>query len=275
MFSTHYKMPHRPSDRELRFLDLLARQAADFIEQAQLRESLATRAAELEDANRELEAFNYTAAHDLRQPLNNISSFSQAVGMICGELLNEDCKNYLQSINDVIKRMSGLIESLLRFSRLSRVELQKAEVDLSAMAKAVAGELRLSEPDRGDVTVQIADGVTAYGDSDLLRIVLNNLLGNAWKYTSQRPDGSLIEFGVSAVEGGPAFFVRDNGQGFNMADAEKLFVPFQRLPGVEGYRGFGIGLATVERIIRRHGGKVWAEGELGAGATFLFTIPSS
>jgi signal transduction histidine kinase len=166
--------------------------------------------------------------------------------------------------------MNHLIDALLNFSSVARVELHKETVDLSAMAHLAAEELKLSEPERR-VTLRLAEGLSAEGDPNLLRLVLSNLLGNAWKYTGTREE-AIIEFGTMEIDGKPAYFVRDNGPGFDMADVGKLFVPFQRLAGAGERRGFGIGLATVERIIRRHGGKVGAEGELGKGATFYFTL---
>jgi len=244
------------------------RQAEEEIEK--LNASLAVRAVELEDANRELEAFNYTVAHDLRNPLNVVSSYCQVIKELCSDKLDEQCRNYLQETYDGTLRMNRLIEALLQFSRLAHAELKRDRVDLSSMAKEVAAELQLSELERR-VEIRIADGIVADGDAPLLRVVLTNLLGNAWKYTATREE-AIIEFGVTEVDGRPAFFVRDNGSGFDMTDADKLFVPFQRLPCAEEYRGFGIGLATVERIIRRHGGRIWAEGESGKGATFYFTL---
>ena len=159
---------------------------------------------------------------------------------------------------------------LLKFSSLAHVETHREAVDLSALAHVVAAELKLAESERR-ITFLIAAGVSAYVDADLLRVALNNLFGNAWKFTAMREEG-IIEFGTTEVDGKPAWFVRDNGIGFDMADTGRLFVPFQRLPGAEQCRGFGIGLATVERIIRRHGGRIWAEGEPGMGATFYFTL---
>ena len=165
--------------------------------------------------------------------------------------------------------MNRLIDTLLRFSCVTRVEIRRVTIDLSTMSKDVATELELAEPERR-VTFRIAEGIKADGDAGLLRVVLDNLIGNAWKYTGMR-EGAVIEFGVTEVDGKPACFVRDNGPGFDMAFADKLFIPFQRLPGTE-VEGHGIGLATVERIVRRHGGRVWAEGEPGKGATFYFTL---
>ena len=272
MFSTHYKAPHRPTDRELRLLDLLARHAADFIEEARLKEMLETRAAELEEANRELEAFNYTVAHDLRNPLNIISGNCQLIKLACGGKLDEKCGGYLKHAYDSVFRMNQLITALLNFSRMARTELHRERLDLSATAQSVAEELKQSEPGRS-VTFRIDEGIMVDGDPDLLRVVLANLFGNAWKYTAIR-DEAMIEFGVTEIDGKAACFIRDNGLGFDMAEADKLFIPFQRLRGVEKQSGFGIGLATVQRIIQRHGGRIWAEGEPGKGASFWFTLGS-
>jgi len=236
-----------------------------------LNAELAARAAELEAINKELETFNYTVAHDLRQPLNAIFGYCQAIEMFCGDSMDAQCRHFLQESHDGILRMNKLIDSLLKFARLSRVELRRETVDLSALAQIVAEELRKAEPQRAGCTFRIAEGITADGDPDLLRVVLDNLMGNAWKYTAAQPE-ALIEFGSVEREVGLAYFVRDNGAGFDMAEVGKLFEPFQRLTGAQEGRGFGIGLATVQRIIMRHGGKVWAEGEVGRGATFYFML---
>ncbi|BCS52246.1 PAS domain S-box protein [Geobacter sp. SVR] len=245
----------------------LAKQAQQQVEL--LNRQLAARAVELEEANRELEAFNYTAAHDLRKPLSTINGYCQIIRELCGDLLDEECSNYLQSAYDGTWRMSRLIDALLRFSQASRVEPRRERVDLSGLARAVADELRHAEPARR-VRFLIAEGIEGVGDADLLRVVLANLIGNAWKYTGTREE-AVIEFGVTQVGEDRPYFIRDNGPGFSMADAEKLFIPFQRVAGNE-FAGHGIGLATVERIIRRHGGRIWAEGEPGKGATFYFTL---
>ena len=225
---------------------------------------------DLEAANKELEAFNYTVAHDLRQPLNLLNSYCQVIDKLCGDQLQEDCKEYVRKAYDSTLRMNGLIDALLNFSRMGHVEPHREMVDLCMLAHEVANGLKLTDPER-QVDFRIADGIMANGEPNLLRVVLDNLLGNAWKFTKMR-DKAIIEFGMRNIDGLPIYFVRDNGSGLDMTDAEKLFDPFQRLPGAEKYRGFGIGLATVERIIRRHGGKVWAEGEPGKGATFYFTL---
>jgi PAS domain S-box-containing protein len=237
-----------------------------------LNTDLAARALELETTNKELEAFSYSVSHDLRRPLTSINGYCQVILEMCGQNLGEQCRGYIREIYDGTLRMDELINALLNFSYITRSELHRNTVDLSALAHEVAEELKQAEPLRR-VTFLIADGVCADGDDKLLRMVLDNVLGNAWKYTFMRDEG-VIEFGTSEVAGKTACFVRDNGTGFDMANSDKLFTPFQRLPGAEECRGFGIGLATVERIIRRHGGKIWAEGEVGKGATFYFTLQS-
>jgi PAS domain S-box-containing protein len=235
-----------------------------------LNTDLAARALELESANKELEAFSYSVSHDLRRPLTTINGYCQVVLETCGNNLGEQCREYVREIYDGTLRMNELIDALLTFSRLAHSELHRETVDLSGMAQDVAAELKLAEAGRR-VTFRIAGGIAVNGDVNLLRVVLENLLGNAWKYTGAQEE-AVIEFGVTDIDGTPACFVRDNGTGFDMADANKLFTPFQRLPGANEFKGHGIGLATVERIIRRHCGRVWAEGAPGKGATFYFTV---
>ena len=235
-----------------------------------LNTDLAERAAKLEDANRELEAFNYSVSHDLRAPLSVISGYTQIIQQVCGDDMEERCKTYLPEISKGVSRMTGLIDALLGFSRVLRSELRRETVNLSAVAKEIVEELVQTAPERR-TTVRIAEGIEVNGDASLLRVALGNLLGNAWKFTSQQEE-AVIEFGVTTVGEETAYFVRDNGPGFDMAEVEKLFVPFQRLSEKAEFAGHGIGLATVERIIRRHGGRVWAEGEVGKGATFYFTL---
>ena len=235
-----------------------------------LNNNLSARALELEAANKELEAFNYTVTHDLRKHLAVINGYCQAILEIYGDTLEEEGKKYLGEIYNGTMRMNQLIDALLKFSATAHGELRREPIDLSGMAKAVAEEQRLVEPARR-VTLKIAEGITVNADRNLLQVAMENLLGNAWKYTCKQEE-AVIEFGVTEVAAESTYFVRDNGPGFDMADAEKLFIPFQRLPDTDAYKGHGIGLATVERIIKRHGGKVWAEGEPGKGATFYFTL---
>lgn len=234
-----------------------------------LADALAARTVELENANRELEAFNYSVSHDLRKPLTVIDGYCQLLQESCHHNLDSHCKKYLQEISDGSQRMNLLIGTLLEFSSLTRTELYRSNVNLSEIAHIAAKELVLAEPER-NVTLRIAEGVTVTGDENLLQVVMDNLLGNAWKYTREKEE-AVIEFGVMEDGGVQAYFVRDNGSGFDMTHAHKLFVPFQRLPGAGG-DGHGIGLATVERIIKRHGGRVWAAGELEKGSTFYFTL---
>jgi light-regulated signal transduction histidine kinase (bacteriophytochrome) len=225
---------------------------------------------DLETVNRELEAFNYTVAHDLRKPLTVINGYCQIIREMYGDKVDEKCRGYLQEAYDGTLSMNRLIDALLNFSRMGHVKPSRVDVDLSAMANEVAAELKLAEPERR-VTFMISEGVGAHGDAALLRVLLDNLLGNAWKYTGMREE-AVIEFGVMEIDRKTVYFVRDSGAGFDKANADKLFLPFQRLPGAEKCRGFGIGLATVERIVKRHGGMVWAEGEPGKGATFYFSL---
>ncbi|NJC88092.1 MAG: PAS domain S-box protein [Desulfuromonas sp.] len=235
-----------------------------------LNSDLAARAVELENANRELEAFSYSVSHDLRKPLTLINGYAQIIQDLGGKSLNNDCQNYLQEISDGVLRMTELIDALLKFSRASCRELHRETVNFSDIAYDVASDLALAEPERL-VRFKIASGITVRGDEKLLRIVLENLFGNAWKYSAAREDAA-IEFGVANVDGETACFVRDNGIGFDMTHAARIFTPFHRLPGADKFRGHGIGLGTVERIIQRHGGRIWAEGVPGEGATFWFTL---
>ncbi|BCS52240.1 hypothetical protein GSbR_16990 [Geobacter sp. SVR] len=252
--------------------EMNGRLEAEVTERVQAQGLLKATNAELADANRELEAFNYTVAHDLRQPLNIICVYCQTIRELCGDKLDGACLGYLQDTYDGALHMNSLIDALLHFSRMARVEVRRETVDLSAEARAVAAELKRTEPQR-KVTFLLADGIVVEGDGGLLRVVLVNLIGNAWKYTGTREE-AIIEFGVTKVGEEKTYFVRDDGPGFDMADAVRLFVPFQRVAGNE-FAGHGIGLATVERIVRRHGGRIWAEGEPGKGAIFYFTLPES
>jgi light-regulated signal transduction histidine kinase (bacteriophytochrome) len=202
--------------------------------------------------------------------LRSIDGFSQALLEDNGPQLDEEGRAHLARIRGATQRMAMLIDDLLHLAKVSRAELERDRVDLSAVATEIAAELRAHEPHR-DVTFEITPGVVAEGDPHLLRIVLENLFGNAWKYTCRRA-GGRVEFGSARHDGRVAYFVRDNGAGFDMAYADKLFGAFQRLHSEAEFQGTGIGLATVQRIIHRHGGKVWAESEVGRGATFYFTV---
>jgi hypothetical protein len=226
--------------------------------------------AALEAANKELEAFSYSVSHDLRAPLRSIDGFSQALLEDCVDQLDEEGKDNLQRVRAATQRMGELIDDMLNLSRVARKEIRVETVDLSAMAQTIAAELRRSQPER-QVELVIAEGMVADGDSGLLKAALENLLGNAWKFTGKRSEAK-IEFGITRQDGISAYFVRDNGAGFDPAYADKLFGAFQRLHDAHEFIGTGIGLATVQRIIHRHGGQVWAESEVGKGATFYFTL---
>ncbi|HEY6155968.1 MAG TPA: PAS domain S-box protein [Gemmatimonadales bacterium] len=233
-------------------------------------EQLRSYATQLEAANKELEAFAYSVSHDLRAPLRSLDGFSQALLEDYHARLDDTGRDFLQRVRAASQRMATLIDDLLSLSRVTRGELQVREVDLSALAAAVAADLTKSDPAR-NVAFAIAPGLVARADAGLVRIVLQNLLGNAWKFTGKRSPAH-VEVGVTAHNGRRAFFVRDDGAGFDMAYTAKLFGAFQRLHASDEFPGSGIGLATVQRIIHRHGGQVWAEGTPGRGATFYFTL---
>ncbi|MDY6849239.1 MAG: ATP-binding protein [Thermodesulfobacteriota bacterium] len=224
---------------------------------------------ELEAANIDLEAFNYTLAHDLRQHLMTINGYCQLIQDLSVAERAEKSQEYLEDIYQSTLSMSRLIDTLLEFSSVANGEVRRQSIDLSAIAEAVVAELT-HMADAPRYTFHIARGILVDADPDLLRVVLDNLIGNACKYSGNR-DGVVIEFGATSAYGKQACFVRDNGPGFDMALAGKLFLPFQRLPGTK-VEGHGIGLATVERIVKRHGGRVWAESEKSKGATFFFTL---
>jgi light-regulated signal transduction histidine kinase (bacteriophytochrome) len=223
-----------------------------------------------EAANRELEAFSYSVAHDLRAPLRGLDGFSQALIEDYADKLGDEGRGYLGHLRDSAQMMGRLIDDLLALSRVTRADLVREPVDLSDLARSVATQLQRAWPDRR-IEVVIAAGVVAEGDARLLRIALENLLGNAWKFTGKRAE-PRIEVGVTSRDENSGYFVRDNGAGFDMAYASKLFGAFQRLHSIDEFEGTGIGLATVQRIINRHGGRIWAIGEVDHGATFYFTL---
>ncbi|HTF87459.1 MAG TPA: PAS domain S-box protein [Planctomycetota bacterium] len=237
---------------------------------AELEQRVAERTAQLLTANNEMEAFSYSVSHDLRAPLRSLDGFSQALIEDCADKLTEDDLDNLKRIRSASQRMGQLIEDLLKLSRMTRAEMSLQRVDLSKLACEVLDELRSAEPGRG-VEFEIQEGLIAGGDQRLLRIALTNLFSNAWKFTGRRAD-SRIEFGCSGPEDARTYFVRDNGVGYDMAHAGKLFGAFQRLHAIHDFPGTGIGLVTVQRIVHRHGGRIWAESTLGQGATFHFTL---
>lgn len=250
------------------FWDVTEKKAADEAIRL-LSEEARRRSVELEAANMELEAFSYSVSHDLRAPLRTIDGFSQALIEDCGDAMTEEDREYLERIRTACARMEHLIDDLLRLSRVTRTEMHRRDVNLSEMAERIAADLQQAEPERR-VSFDIQPGVIANADEQLVFIVLENLIGNAWKFTSGASE-VRIEFGETDLRGERVFYVRDNGAGFDMAYVGKLFAPFQRLHSAEEFPGTGIGLAIVARVIRRHGGRVWAEGAPGKGATFYFT----
>jgi PAS domain S-box-containing protein len=252
-------------------LDITERRRAESQIQL-LNEQLTARAQALVEANKELESFSYSVSHDLRAPLRTISGFSHILLKECGEKLGVKGKGSLQTIVAASNRMDELISDLLQLSRIARSEVHCVPVDLSALARSVADELRKVNPERR-VEFLVQPDLIAQADPHLMRIVLDNLLGNAWKFTSQKPV-ARIEFRSTTYEDAAAYLVRDNGAGFDMAYSNKLFGAFQRLHSASEFPGTGVGLATVQRIIHRQGGRVWAEGDIGRGATFYFTLPN-
>ena len=238
---------------------------------AELEQRVRDRTASLEAANRELEAFSYSVSHDLRSPLRAIDGFSQNLLEDYGDKLDADGRDSLQRVRAASQRLGRLIDELLQLFRYSRSELRRVPVDLSALVQALAEELERCDPERR-VEFVIEPRRVAWADPDLIRVVLENLLGNAWKFTAKLPRAK-IEFGATPDGDGSVFFVRDNGVGFDMAYAPKLFKAFERLHNLSEFPGTGIGLANVQRLIHRHSGRVWAEGKVNAGATFYFSLP--
>ncbi len=239
-------------------------------ELSQARDELHELNRQLKDAYQELETFSFTVSHDLRSPLHIISLYAQEMAGISDDGQDARLQENIRVILDQVNRMDQLITTLLGFSRISSGDLRPAIINLSEMAGEIAGQLAMKEPERR-VRFINEQGVTVVGDARLLRVAMENLLGNAWKYTGRKPD-AVIEFGMMENGVSTVFFVRDNGAGFDMNLADRLFKPFKRLHDREEFDGNGIGLATVQRIIHRHGGEVWAESEAGNGAVFYFTL---
>src|SRR6266702_479796 len=249
----------------------LEQRVADRTHELQERnEALRRNAAELLAANTELDAFAYSVSHDLRAPLRSIDGFSQVLLEDYGERLDEGGRDSLQRVRVASQRMATLIDDLLKLARVTRTEMRTERVDLSGMAREIVLDIERTAPDR-QVEFAIAPGLEAQGDSRLLRVVLDNLLRNGWKYTAKRPQ-PRVEFTAQDENGDRVFVVKDNGAGFDMKYADKLFGVFQRLHSTAEFEGTGVGLATVRRIITRHGGRIWAEGAVDQGATFYFTL---
>jgi light-regulated signal transduction histidine kinase (bacteriophytochrome) len=238
---------------------------------AELEKRVAERTRQLQAANRELESFAYAVSHDLRAPLRSLSGFSQILQETAADQLDEKSLHYLRRIQDASQRMSGLIEALLGLSRISTAELTLKPVNLTQVCTEAAAALKAKFPGH-HVQLDIAPNLLVEGDARLLRIAMDCLLGNAWKFTIHAQPAKVTVGVRTGVTGGPIYFVRDNGVGFDMAYANKLFVPFQRLHPDAEFQGSGIGLVTAQRIIARHNGRIWAEAQANEGATFYFTI---
>lgn len=237
---------------------------------AQLEQRVEERTEQLAMANKELDAFAYSVSHDLRAPLRGIDGFSLALMEEYGDKLNDQAQDYLNRIRRGCLRMGKLIDEILHLSRITRCEICLKPVNLSEMVRQIAEEYKQIEPQR-TVEFTVEDVPPVLADPTLMRSVMENLIGNAWKY-SRNNSAARIEFGQMTTGQGPVFFVKDNGAGFNMDYADKLFIPFQRLHRADEFEGTGIGLASVQRIVLRHGGRIWAEGEEGKGAAFYFTL---
>ena len=265
---------HLATREDVRLLEALGEAAGVAMDNiqiyAELEQRVADRTTRLQAANKELEAFAYSVSHDLRAPLRALDGFSAALISQYRDVFDDQGKHYLERIQAGAKRMGQLIEDLLSLARISRRTLESQRVDLSVVAGVIAAELRAEHPQR-QVECVIAPHLTTVGDPHLLQIALQNLFANAWKFTGAC-QSARIEFGVTEQDGERVYFVRDNGAGFDMAHAGKLFTPFQRLHGIQEFPGTGIGLATVQRIVASHGGRIWAEAAVNRGATFSFTL---
>jgi light-regulated signal transduction histidine kinase (bacteriophytochrome) len=224
----------------------------------------------LAQANKELEAFSYSVSHDLRAPLRAIDGFSEALLVDHGDKLDDEGRHCLARVRAGAQRMSQLIDDLLSLSRIARSPMKREPVDLTAIARRIFGDLSARDPAR-KVDIIVADGLTGKGDARLVMVLLENLLGNAWKFTSKQPS-ARVEVASEVRDGESVFLVRDNGVGFDMGYANKLFAPFQRLHSDSEFQGTGVGLATVQRVVTRHRGRIWTDAAPGKGATFFFTL---
>jgi PAS domain S-box-containing protein len=237
---------------------------------AELELRVRERTAQLENTNKELESFAYSVSHDLRAPLRSIDGFSKALLEDCQDQLDSTALDYLRRVRAASQRMATLIDDLLLLSRITRSDLRRETTDLSTLADNIVSELRVEQPQRA-IDFRVEGGIITSADAGLMRVALDNLLGNAWKFTAKQPK-AIISFGVEGRNGQPVYFIRDNGAGFDMRYADKLFGAFQRLHREAEFVGTGVGLAIVQRIIKRHGGQIWAEAAVGKGATFFFTL---
>lgn len=275
----NYWATHRQAGpEEIELLQALADTTAVAMENVQIQAELENRVKDrtrlLEQTNRELETFSYSVSHDLRSPITAIMGFAQLLSETIGEGSLEEVRSYCQRITHHAQRMSGLIKDLLRLAKVAQTELKFQPVNLSDLAAQSLARLKEGDANRS-VRISVSKNLVAQADPDLTGIVLENLLSNAWKYTGKVPE-AVIEFGGRHdPQAGFVFYVRDNGAGFNPRDATRLFAPFQRLHDDKQFAGVGVGLATVQRIIHKHGGRIWAEGAVGQGATFYFTLPNT
>jgi hypothetical protein len=272
----YWAVTHRANEGEVRILQALANSTSIAMENVQLYTELERRVRErteqLEQANHELESFTWSASHDLRAPLRAITGFQRILKDEHAQQLDTAGLRYLERIAGAAERMSILIDDLLALARMARAEMRPARVDFSGLLRTVADELATTHPEHV-FDVRIQDDVNVVGDVRLLRYALENLLGNAWKFT--RGSAAVVEFRASEQDGETVYSVRDNGVGFDAAHANEVFEPFRRLHSADAFPGTGIGLATVQRIIRRHGGRIWADAAPGHGATFSFTLGPS
>ncbi|NVK19016.1 MAG: hypothetical protein HWE30_09995 [Methylocystaceae bacterium] len=236
-----------------------------------LEERVKMRTGELEAANKEMESFTYSVSHDLRAPLRTIGGFSNILHDEYGDTLDEQASHYLDRVRKGTQRMETLINDLLKLSRSTRGDLHRADFNLSQLFDEIITEYKADHPKR-DISIHVSPDIMAYADKRFMRVVLENLISNAWKYTTHSQDPKIF-FGMTDKDGYQAYYIEDNGAGFDMAYANKLFSPFQRLHSSRDFEGTGVGLATVQRVIHRHGGEVWAEAKVNEGATFYFTLP--
>ncbi|ABF39941.1 periplasmic sensor signal transduction histidine kinase [Candidatus Koribacter versatilis Ellin345] len=249
------------------------RDAALLSARSELELRVQDRTKQLVAANRDLEAFSYSVSHDLRGPLEVVNGMSYIIHLQYGNELSPGLKDCLDRIDDASKRMNELIEDLLNLARVTKSEMHRERVDVSAMAREIFAELKQRHPQRV-VEIVVASDAIVVGDAHLLRVAMDNLIGNAWKYSSNKSP-SKIEFGVRRANGTPVYFIKDNGAGFDPRGMQRLFQPFQRLHPLSEFPGTGVGLATVQRIIQKHGGRIWAEGAVNEGATFSFTLDNA
>lgn len=265
--------PPPPSEESVlkQYSELLVRKLEEINEELEGR--VEARTSELKRVNQELEAFSYSVSHDLRAPLRSIDGFTRAILERHSQKLDDEGKADFERVCHAAQKMSGLIDAMLDLSGITSHEIKLEKIDISREAETILQELRKEDSGRV-VQVVVEPGLIVSGDSQLLSSALVNLLGNAWKFTGKKK-GARIEVGVVEKDGETAYFVKDNGAGFDMRFAEKLFGPFQRLHSQDEFSGTGVGLATVQRILHRHGGRIWAQSELGKGATFYFTLPKS